>query len=698
MKFRGPLFFSIVILAFLVAAYYPRVNNTEKEAVLMHTILNGLNQLHYNPEEIDDDFSSKLFDLYLDRIDGGHRFLNQDDVNKLAAFKDQLDDEALSGTYDFFNLSVDLLEQGLKKTQSYYQEALAKPFDFTVDESVEMDGEKRAFAKNDTELKEYWRKYMKYETLTSLNEKLEEQEKLKEGEEKKTVEALEEAARKDVLEIFDGWYERMNKLKRNDRLSFYLNTMTNVFDPHTGYFEPIEKQNFNIRMSGRLEGIGARLQTTGEYAKVVSIVVGGPAWKQKGLEENDLIMKVGQENEEAVDITGMNINEVVQLVRGDKGSEVRLTVKKVDGTIKEIPIIRDVVVIEEGFAKSLILNGATESEKIGYIYLPRFYADFEDRNGRFCSKDVAIEIEKLKAEKVDGIILDLRNNGGGSLRDVVKMSGFFIEKGPIVQVKSRGSRPEVLSDVDASVQYDGPVVVMVNSFSASASEILAAALQDYGRAVIVGSNSTFGKGTVQRFFDLDRAIRGFSELKPLGEIKLTTQKFYRINGGSTQLKGVVPDIILPDNYHYIKTGEKEHEYSMEWTEIDPVDYSQSVATIKNIETLKANSAARVKENATFKKIYDNAQRLQTKRDETNYPLNLTAFQTFEKEQEEEAAKFKNLFDDVVNKDIANLQADVEGIKADESKEARNADWIKSVSKDIYIQETLQIMHDLIGMN
>ena len=559
-----------------------------------------------------------------------------------------------------------------------------------------MDGDKRSYAKSDAELKEYWRKYMKYETLTEVTEKLEAQEKAEEGIEKKSMVELEEEARKDVLEVFDAWYERMNKLKRTDRLSFYLNTMTNVFDPHTGYFEPIDKENFNIRMSGRLEGIGARLQTDGDYAKVVSIVVGGPAWKQKGLKENDLIMKVAQEGEEPVDITGMNLNDVVQMVRGDKGTVVRLTVKKVDGTVVVIPIIRDVVVIEEGFAKSLILDGAAEGEKIGYIYLPRFYADFEDRNGRFCSTDVAKELEKLKAEKVDGVILDLRDNGGGSLRDVVKMSGFFIEEGPIVQVKSRGSRPEVLKDSDETVQYGGPLIVMVNSFSASASEILAAALQDYGRAVIVGSNSTFGKGTVQRFFDLDRAIRGFNELKPLGEIKLTTQKFYRIDGGSTQLKGVIPDIILPDNYHFIKTGEKEHDYSMEWTEIDPVEYSQSVASINSFEDLRAKSADRVKNNETFQLVYQNAERLQTLREATNYSLNLETFQAMNQKQEEEAAQFKDLFKKIVNNGIANNPADLKRINADESKKARNDDWIKSVSKDVYIEETLHIMHDLIG--
>lgn len=697
MKFRGPFFFSILLAAFLVAAYYPKIDNAEKEAVLMHTILNGLNQLHYSPKSLDDDFSERLYDLYLERIDGGRRFFTQEDIQKLEGYKDQLDDEALVGSYAFFDLSVDLLTASLDKTQAYYRDILQNPFDFDKNEMVELDGDKKNFAKNDTELKEYWRKYLKYETLTRLNDKLEKQEDVGEEAEKKTYEELEAEAREDVLEVFDGWFDRMNKLKRENRLSFYLNSMTNVFDPHTGYYEPIEKQNFNIRMSGRLEGIGARLQSDGDYTKVVNIVVGGPAWKGKELEENDLIMKVTQEGEETVDITGMQINDVVQLVRGDKGTTVNLTIKKVDGTVKDISIVRDVVVLEEGFAKSLILDGKEDGEKVGYIYLPRFYADFEDRNGRFCSTDVEKELEKLKAENVDGIILDLRNNGGGSLRDVVKMSGYFIEEGPIVQVKSRESRPEVLPDVDSRVQYDGPLIVMVNSFSASASEILAAALQDYGRAVIVGSQSTFGKGTVQRFFDLDRAIRGFSELKPLGEIKLTTQKFYRINGGSTQLKGVTPDIVLPDNYHFIKVGEKEHEYPMEWTKIDPVDYSQSVVKMDNLDQLRKMSEQRVGDNPTFQKIYENAQRLKEQRDMTAYPIGLEAFQNFEKEQEERADQYKDMFDEIVIEGVKNLEVDLPSIHADESKEARNEDWIKSVSKDLYIKETINIMHDMLSL-
>lgn len=423
---------------------------------------------------------------------------------------------------------------------------------------------KKPFAKDDATLKDYWRQSMKWETMTRLAEKLEKKEKGEENFKDKTYEELEAEARKDVLKVYDDWYVRLEKRKRNDYLSMYLNTFTNIFDPHTEYYEPIDKQNFDIGMSGRLEGIGARLQTDGDLTKVSEIIVGGPAWKEGKLEENDKIVKVAQgDDPEWTDITGMVINDVVQLIRGKPGTKVRLSVKKADGSTKEIVIIRDVVIIEEGFAKSLLIE-TEEKETIGYLRLPKFYADFNNSNGRRCADDVAVELEKLKQAGVQGIILDLRSNGGGSLRDVVKMSGFFVEEGPIVQVKSRTRKAEVLSDDDPGVQYSGPLIVMVNQFSASASEILAAALQDYGRAVIVGTGtSTFGKGTVQRFFDLDAVIRGNPEVKPLGEIKLTVQKFFRVNGGSTQLRGVTPDIVLPDNWLYLETGEKEEDFPME---------------------------------------------------------------------------------------------------------------------------------------
>ncbi len=664
----------------------------------MKTVLNGFDKLHYQPREINDEFSEQVFNFYLDQIDGGRRFLTKGDVAQLEPYRQQIDDQAQAGRFEFFDRSVELLDAALDKTQGFYQELLSAPFDYDKEETIELDGEKRDFAKSDAALKDYWRKYLKYETVERIVTKTKEEEKKGEEEAKRSFDEIEKEAREDVREFLDDWYSRMRKLKREDRLSVYLNTITHIFDPHSEYYKPIDKENFNIRFSGRLEGIGASLRTEGDYTKVVRIVVGGPAWKQKQLEENDVILKVKQDNEdEPVDITGMTIDDVVQLIRGDKGTDVTLTVKKIDGTIKDIMITRDVVILEEQFAKSLILDGE-QGDRIGYILLPSFYADFQNSNGRFCSEDVEKEIEKLKSHNVDGIILDLRYNGGGSLRDVVKMTGLFIENGPIVQVKSREGDPEVLRDVDSRVQYDGPLVVMVNSYSASASEILAAALQDYGRAVIVGSPSTFGKGTVQRFVDLDRTIRGFKEIKPLGEIKLTTQKFYRVDGGSTQLRGVTPDIVLPDNFYYIKTGERDREYAMEWTEIDPVDYSQNVAEIGNVGELRSASESRIERNETFQRILENAKRLEEQREETAYPVSLSGYRNMIDQREKEAEAFDDLMDETVIEGIKNLPEDLPKIEQDESKKARNDDWVEKVSKDVYIKETMSILHDMISQS
>ncbi len=695
MKLRGPIFFSVILITLLVAAFYPKVDTTEKDAVLMRAILTYVGQLHYQPKQMNDDFSQKLYDLYLDRIDSGRRFLTQEDLKKMEQYKAQLDDEALAGNFDFFNLSLELLTNGMKRTQGYYRDVLEKPLDFTANESIELNGEKRSFSKNDVELKDYWRRYLKYEVMTRVADKLEEQKNTGEEGSHKSNAELEVDARKEVLKLMDDWYDRLFKLKRSTRLSYYLNTITNIYDPHSDYLEPIDKQNFDIRFSGRLEGIGATLQTVGDFTKVSSIVVGGPAWKGKDLKENDVIMKVAQgDSGEWKDLTGMVIEDVVQLIRGEKGTKVRLTIKRVDGSIGEISIIRDIVVIEQGFAKSLILDGAAPQEKVGYIYLPLFYADFEHADGRFCAKDIAAEIEKLKSEKVGGIILDLRNNGGGSLNDVVQMSGYFIEQGPIVQVKSKAQNPDVMDDTDPQVQYNGPLIVMVNHFSASASEILVAALQDYGRAVIVGTN-TYGKGTVQRFYDLDRGVKGFEDIKPLGDVKLTVQKFYRINGGSTQLRGVTPDIMLPDNYAYIEVGEKEEEYPLEWTEIAPLQYKQNVYKIPNLSKVKAESEKRVAKNPVFQKVAENAKRLKTQSDESIYPLKLDAYMAMSEKQQMESKAYEGLFKDIVNKGVRNLEVDIPSIHQDESKKARNEDFVQTVSKDVYINETINILHDLI---
>jgi len=695
MRKNGIIILAMLAGVLLVAAFLPKpAPHAGKEAVLLQTVLTYVEQLHFRPKSVDDQLSGQLFAYYLESIDGGKRFLTAKEVQQLEVYKLQLDDQARQGDFTFFDLSVDLILGGLKKTQSYYRDILSRPVPLQEVAQMETDSEKRPFPSDDAALREVWRKLLVYEIVSRVNEKLEIQDKGNSAIEVKNLEVLEKEARAAVLKLYDDWYDRMFRTKRSDRLSVYINSLTHIYDPHSDYFEPIEKQNFDIRFTGKLEGIGATLQTVGDYTKVATVVVGGPAWKTREISENDIILKVAQEGADFKDISGMVINDVVQQIRGKKGTRVRLLVKKLDGSIKEVAIVRDVIELDEGFAKSLLLKSdPAASETYGYIYLPRFYADFEDPKGRFCAPDVEKEIGKLKQENVQGIILDLRNNGGGSLSDVVRMTGYFIPSGPVVQVKSRETKADVLKDPDSRTQYEGPLVVMVNNMSASASEILAAALQDYGRALIVGTRSTFGKGTVQRFFDLDMGLRGQDSLKPLGEIKITTQKFYRINGGSTQLKGVTPDIVLPDQYHYLDIGEREEDYAMEWTEISPVSFAPSGLSTAQRDLLRRKSAERVKADASFQLILKNAGRIKKQKDLTLMPLGLDNYRQLLKTQEKESREFRDAFKNVQVRSVSNPSADLAEIESDSAKITKNTAFRESASKDVYLRETLAILRD-----
>lgn len=700
MKFRGPLFISVVALAFTIAAFYPKPpeTNPEKESIIMRTLLTFVNQLHYNPKPINDDFSETLYDHYLNQVDGGRRFLTQEQIDQLAPYKLQLDDQIQRGTYEFFDQSLEFLTAGIEKAEQFYPDILAQPFDFSKEEYIDFNGDDRPYAKNDAELKDYWRKALKYEVLTRVARRLEKEQNKGEEADPKSMEELEKEAREEVKENWERVFNQISKYKRSNRLSTYLNSITQIFDPHSVYFEPIAKQNFDIRMSGEYEGIGARLMLDGDYTTVAEVMAGGPAWRGKEIREKDVFLKIAQgDEEEWQDILGWSLDDVVQLIRGKKGTKVRLMIQSPGGTIKEVTLIRDKIKTEETFAKSLILNGPEEGERIGYIYLPSFYGNFQDKNGRTSAKDVAREVEKLKAEGVDGITLDLRNNGGGYLGEAIKMTGLFIESGPVVQVKSRTRAAEVYRDEDKSVQYDGPLAIMTNDFSASASEIVAAALQDYNRAVIIGTESTHGKGSVQRIYDMDRVVRGYDDIKPLGNVKVTMQKYYRINGGSVQLRGVTPDIILPDSYQEIDLGEAQEDYPLPWTEIDPLEYNQNtyVLNTKYKDKLRKKSQQRVEANKNFQLINENAKRVASNRDDTRYPLNFEAYQAFSAERKAEADRFKDVFEKGANLTANNLKADYEYIHKNEKNEAVNEDFVKSVSKDLYIKETINVLHDLI---
>jgi carboxyl-terminal processing protease len=685
-------FLVLASLYFLTASY----TCTEKkpagrDQLLGQTMIGVLNQGHFQPQQLDDDFSKKVFKLYIERIDFNKRFLIKEDVDALKKFEDKIDDEIRTGNYDFLRLSNEIIEKRIKENEGYYKEMLSQPMEFTKDESVELDPDKMSWPSNKNEAKEMWRKYLKYQVMVRLADMMETQQRAKEKKdtvvEMKTPEQMESDSRKQVMKSYDELFKRYHQLTDEDRLSSFMNCVANSYDPHTEYFPPKEKQNFDITMSGRLEGIGATLQEKDDYIRVSAIVPGSPSWKQGQLKPGDIILKVAQGSSEPVDVVGMRLDNAVEMIRGKKGTEVRLTVKKADGSIIVVPIIRDVVVIEETYAQSAIVKS---KKKMGYIKLPGFYADFSKSGGRNSSTDIKKELIKLKSEKVEGIILDLRDNGGGSLQDVVDMMGYFIDKGPIVQVKTKVGAPNVFNDRDESVIWDGPLVVMVNNNSASASEILAAAVQDYKRGAVIGM-PTFGKGTVQRFIELDEYIQPGATDKPLGSLKLTTEKFYRINGNSTQLKGVTPDIVFPDPYAYIEKGEKEQDFPLPFDEIAPAKYNTWKSM--NLDKAKKNSSARTQESPAFKLVADAAKMMEERSKRTETTLNITKFMEEQKKLKEEAKKLE-LPDKETGIEVISLKVDLDAAAGDTSKAARTADWFKKLKRDIYLQEAISIAGDL----
>ena len=593
--------------------------NNDKDKLLLDLITYVLERGHYEPKDLNDNFSSNVFDDFIDILDPTKRYFLQSDIREFEKYRFMIDDEIRNTEINFFNVVYQRLMKRMDEAKEIYREVLTEPFDYTLVETINIDYKEQEFASNKKQLKERWRKQLKYNTLAVFENKVE--NRIVEIEQSVGDEIAsqsytfstiptnidkaltEEEARDNTKNTLDEFFDFVDDLEREDWFVQYINTIVDEFDPHTFYFAPDDKEKFDIGMSGKFEGIGARLQKRPEGAKIVEIISGGPIWRAQSLEVGDEILKVGQDGEEPTDIVGMRLDDAIKLIKGPKGTIVDLTVRKVDGTIEEVSITRDVVELEESYAKSATIQ--KEGNKYGLINLPKFYVDFEDYTERNAATDVAKEVERLKEEGAEGIVLDLRDNGGGSLKTVVEMAGLFIKDGPIVQVRSSGQRKEVHEDKDERIQWDGPLVILVNELSASASEILAAAMQDYKRAVVIGSKQTFGKGTVQNVIPLDNIVRS-NEHGDLGAIKITTQKFYRINGGSTQLEGVKSDIVVPDRYSYIDLGERDQENPLGWDKITPADYQVWDGYI-DFETTVANSKKRMANNAQIKLIEENAK-------------------------------------------------------------------------------------------
>lgn len=660
-----------------------------------------LEQGHYSPKKIDDSFSKLVLKKFIQDLDNDRNIFLQGDLDDFKRFENKIDDEIHGAELvSFYSINETYLKR-LNETSGLYKEILANPFDFSKDETVMLDREKLNNPKTEAERKDIWRKRLKYLVLSRYSDLLDDREKNKEKEDFKFKpdSTLEREARDLVRKQIERYFATKKTRETNDEnFSTFVNAVTGTMDPHSNYFAPIDKRSFDEGMRGSFYGIGARLKEDDGKIKIESLISGGPAWKGGDLKVEDEIIKVAQGNEEPVDVTGYSVTDAVKIIRGEqKGSEVKLTVRRMDGSVTIITIIRDEIKLDDTFAKSAIING---DHKIGYIYLPEFYVDFADPNGAKCSEDVAKEVQKLKAENVEGIIIDLRSNGGGSLPEVVKMAGLFIEDGPVCLVKGREDKPYQWKDKDKSVLYNGPLTVMVDEFSASASEIFAAAIQDYKRGIIVGSTSTYGKGTVQRNIPLnpesENPVFANKNTEDLGYVKLTLQKFYRINGGATQLKGVTPDIVIPDRMEYLKFREKDNTAALPWDEIGKADYKTWTTTISSDVVIKYTDD-QIARNPVFNKIRESINWLEKNNDKA-YSLNL---EKYKEEQKQFKAKIKEL-DELykLNKQMSvkNIAADTVAINAAKEKIEKNNQWLKRVSNDIYIDETVKVLNTMISQS
>ena len=663
----------------------------ENRVRLLSFVLKRQLQYHFSGKEVNDQLSQDAFQLYVDQLDSQKRLLLKSEVEELNSYRDKIDDEFLSGRIQLAPAGAKALDAAIVRADRLIRDILARPFDFSLDESYETDLEKLAFCADENSLRERWRQELKFLTLSRYLTLMEDEgftDPTKVPAEKAAE--LEALAREKILKRHEAYLTRLEQETLQDHYDRYLNAITRVYDPHTAYMPPQSKEDFDISMRGSLEGIGATLREEDGFVKVVSVIPGSAADRQGQLLEDDVILAVGQGVEEPVDITDMRLRDAVQLIRGKKGTEVRLTIKRPGHKSFVIPIVRDIVVIEESFVKSTLIKDEPSGQTYGYIRIPSFYRDFENmRNGgqgRNSTDDTRRALQEFRQQKVDGVILDLRNNGGGALTDAVGVAGLFVKDGPIVQVRTGEGRTKVLEDEDKGIEYTGPVVVLVNQFSASASEIVAGALQDYGRAVIVGSEHTHGKGTVQVVLGLDRTVmmRSMQKYLPLGALKLTTQKFYRVNGESTQSRGVVPDIVLPDRRQSTEFGEKYLEHSLPWDAISAVRHDRWPLNRVAIDRLQNSSHERVDGNEDFAEIERISKVIAARMENTRQSLNAVAvYNEWEALQDENSPHGAVMGGDGKNKDDAQ-----EELSAEEKLR-------QQVLDDPYAIEAMSVLGDLL---
>ena len=638
--------FGLVISGIISLIIYFEVSNFKfssdepnKDRLLVDLISYVLDKLHYDPKIINDDFSIKVFDDFIEAVDSQKRFFLESDIEMLSKYRLLIDDQINSSDITFFNTVYETLKNRIFEVEGFYEDILNQPFNFNLDEQINLDYENLNYAVNLNEQKNLWRKRLKLSTLDAYATKKEINDDKGDLEktQTKTDEEIEKESRLSIKDNLKDFFQFNSELERADWFSVYLNSIVTQYDPHTTYLAPEAKEVFDQNISGKFQGIGARLSKRKQQVEIVEIIIGGPVWRDNLLNVGDIIVSVAQsQDEDPIEISLMKLSDATDLIKGEKGSKVYLTVKRVDGGVEQVVVTRDIVELEETYAKSSIIND--DVSKYGLINLPRFYVDFDDYGERNAASDLKKEIQNLKSKNINGLILDLRNNGGGSLKTVVDITGFFIDKGPVVQVKSIGGRREILRDNDPSTLWSGPLVVLVNEFSASASEILAAALQDYNRAIILGSKQTYGKGTVQNIVDLNNVISG-NTYGDLGSLKITTDKFYRVNGGSTQLEGVKSDIIFPNRYSYIDIGEKNLENPLSWDKIDPARYNNS-GKIFNYSQVISDSKERINNNEYFAIIDEHASWIKSQQDDKIISLEYLTYKDDIETSKSQSSKLK----------------------------------------------------------
>ncbi|SDQ43178.1 carboxyl-terminal processing protease [Chryseobacterium soldanellicola] len=703
-NFKLNKFLLLIPLTSLMFCFNSPQNDDEKMQTIMVSVKNTLSYLHYSPKPINDAYSKDVYKHYFELVDPAKRYYLQSDMDEFGKHETKLDDYLNQGDLTFYKLTIDRLYQRVDEIDKITQEIFSKPINLEEDETLTLEPKLKKVPANKQEQYNEWKKFIKYNILQeieSMNSKEEAQKEKKDSVQKYNLkdtikyqplnqQAKIKKATDEVKDLVKETFTRFKKRKKMDWFTVYMNAYTEVFDPHTNYYSPKDKEDFDTSFTGKVIGIGAIIQEKKGYLYLGALTIGAPAWKSKQLSEGDKILKVkSKPKEDAVNVVGMLSDEAVRLIRGEKGTPVTLTVQKKDGTIKDVTMIREEVAIEDTFARSIVVN-SPNGKKYGFINLPSFNADFEDAKGRNASDDIKNEIIKLKAQNIEGIVLDLRNNGGGSLTEVGDIMGLFMEAGPYVQVKDGNGKIQTLKNKNETPIWTGPLVIMQNELSASASEILAGVMQDYGRAMIIGSPQSFGKGTVQTFVDLNRFLNTEDDF---GSLKLTIQKFYRITGESTQRKGIVSDIQTKDFFTYAEIGERYDDYALAWDKIPGTNFKK--LNYFNIQAIEKASNDRMAKNTNYQLLLESAQwREQLDKEET-ITLNINKFNELMKQRKGQIEKFKALTKFENGLQFTMYPNEIEREKKDEAFKKKSDMWIKNLKKDPYLQEAMNIVGDMV---